>query len=781
MKRKFLSVCFLLATFSGFAQQNLPFKETPSASTTGTTLKDSKHQWRQEPNRLPEDAPNIIIIMTDDTGFGNTETFGGPIHTPTLNRLADEGLKYNNFHTTAMCSPTRASLLTGRNHHNVGYGQISEFASDWDGYIGEIPKETATIPQVLSAYGYTCGAFGKWHNTPTTDVTPSGPFDQWPTGLGFDYFYGFIAGEASQYEPTLFENTLAVDYPKKDNYHLTEDLADHAITFMRNQRMSNPDKPFLVYFTPGAVHGPLQVGTEWADKYDGKFDQGWEELRKETFKRQKEMGIIPDNAELTAIDTTMQKWSDIPENQKEFQSRMMEIFAGFLEHTDVQYGRIIDELDNLGIKDNTLILYINGDNGSSSEGVTGSISELLAQNAMPNTIDQQLEVLDRDYGGMDALGGPLLEPMYHHGWAWAGSTPFKSTKLVAAHFGGTRNPLVVSWPDKIKHDPKVRTQFTHVNDVAATLYDVLGITTPDFYNGVAQAPLDGTSFAESFENPEAETTKKVQYFEILGSRGVYKDGWFAGTFGPRWPWNPYVHRLKGWDPNKDEWELYHVSEDFSQANDLAALYPEKLQEMKDAFTMEATKNKVYPIGASFYTALFHQEEIKASTNTEWNLYEGMSRIPEAQAPKFMSQFSSHSTIDVEVPVDANGVLYSVGGIAAGFTVYMEDGFLKAEYNAMTLDRFKGQSSKKVKAGDRKIEVIFKAEKKRLGKADISLLVDGKEVASFTADRTVPAIFTASETFDVGMDLGSGVALDYHKKVPFKFEGKIKKLNIKYID
>ncbi len=766
----------------GFAQQNLPFKKAKSASKAGVTLADSEHHWRQEPNRLPKDAPNIVIFLTDDTGFGNTSTFGGPVNTPTFTRLADEGIKYTSFHTTAICSPTRASLITGRNHHHVGYGQISEFATDWDGYIGEIPRETATLPQILGAYGYTSGAFGKWHNTPTTAINPSGPFDQWPTGLGFDYFYGFLAGEASQYEPMLYENTLAVDFPRnKEGYHLTEDLADHAITFMRNQRMSNPDKPFMVYFAPGAVHGPHQVAKEWADKYKGRFDKGWEALRKEIFARQKEMGIIPENAVLTDISPTMQKWKDIPKNEREFQTRLMEVFAGFLEHTDAQYGRIVDELENLGVKENTLIIYINGDNGSSAEGIKGSISELLAQNSMPSTTAQQMKVLNEEYGGLDALGGPLLEPMYHHGWAWAGSTPFKSTKLVAAHFGGTRNPMVISWPAKIKHDDKVHNQLTHVNDIAPTIYDILGITPPDFYNGVAQDPMDGISFKKTFKSADVKGDKTIQYFEVMGSRGIYKDGWFAGTFGPRIPWDPTASKLAGWNPEEDVWELYNIDEDFSQAHDLAKKNPEKLREMKEAFIIEATKNKVFPIGGSLYIVAYHPEEMKASPLTEWNMYEGMSRIPESQAPKFMSGFSTHATIDVYLPENANGVLYAVGGLSAGFTVYMQDGILKAEYNAMTLNRYKVNSGGKIPTGDVVIEVIVKAqEKKPLAPSEITLLVNGKEVGKVMAKTTVPAIFTASESFDVGMDMGSGVAMEYHDKIPFKFTGKIKKLNIKYI-
>jgi len=772
----------ILVVSTSFAQQNLPFKKASSASKTGITLAESEHHWRQESNHLPKDAPNIIIILTDDTGFGNPSTFGGPINTPTLQRLADEGIKYNEFHTTAMCSPTRASILTGRNHHHVGYGQISEFASDWDGYIGSIPRETATLPQILGAYGYTSGAFGKWHNTPTTDVTMSGPFDQWPTGLGFNYFYGFMAGEASQYEPMLFENTVPVDFPEKENYHLTEDLADHAITFMREQRMLHPDKPFMVYFAPGAVHGPHQIAKEWADKYKGKFNQGWEELRKEIFARQKEMGIVPENAELTDISPSMQKWKDIPKDEREFQSRLMEVYAGFLEHTDTQYGRLIDELDNLGIKDNTLVIYINGDNGSSAEGINGSISELLAQNQMPSTTEQQINVLNEEYGGLEALGGPLLESMYHSGWAWAGSTPFKSTKLIAAHFGGTRNPMVISWPAKIKHDEKIRSQFLHVNDIATTIYDLLGITPPDFYNGIAQDPMDGVSFLNTFDDANAKSKRTTQYFEIMGSRGIYKDGWFAGTFGPRTPWNPAASRLANWDPNEDVWELYNIEEDYSQAHDLASKYPKKLAEMKDAFTIEATKNKVFPIGGSLYIVAYHPEEMKATTNTEWNMYEGMTRIPESQAPKFMSGFSTHSTIEATIPENANGVLYAVGGISAGFTVYMQDGILKAEYNAMTLNRYKVNSGTAIPTGDVTIEVIVKAqEKKPLAPSEITLIVNGKEVGKVMAETTVPAAFTASETFDVGMDKGSAVAMEYHDKIPFKFTGKIKKINIKYIN
>lgn len=761
----------------------LPFPQTPTASIAGRTLAESKHQWRHDPQRLPEGAPNIVIFMTDDAGFSNPDTFGGPVHTPTMTRLAERGVAYNRFHTTAMCSPTRAALMTGRNHHHVGAGQIAEFACDFDGYIGEIPKETATIAQVLSEYGYNTGAFGKWHNTPITHLTTMGPFDLYPTGLGFRYFYGFLAGENSQYEPRLFENTNPIEPPKtaEEGYHLTEDLAEQAIKFIRTNQALSPEKPLFIWFTPGAVHGPHQVPKEWADKYKGKFDGGWEALREETYKRQKEMGWIPDTADLTPIDPTMQKWEDIPEEQRAFQTRLMEVYAGFLEHTDAQYGKVVDELERQGLLDNTLIFYINSDNGASAEGIAGTISELLAHNGMVSTVDEHIEVLERDYGGLDALGGPMLESMYHHGWAWAGDTPFKSTKLIAAHFGGTRTPLVISWPKGIKADSKPRDQFHHVIDIAPTIYEILGITPPVLYNGVKQDAIDGASMAYTFEDADAPEQKPPQYFEIMGSRGVYQDGWFAGAFGPRTPWVADMSGLIGWDPDEDVWELYNLKEDFSQAHDLAEEMPKKLQAMKDMFTMEATKNKVFPIGGGLYMIAYHPEERRASTLKEWNFFAGQTRISENLAPKFFSGFSSLSTIEAVLPENAEGVLYCVGGISAGWTVYMDKGYLHAEYNALTLNRYKIKSDKPLPTGNVTIEVELKFdEKKPQTPATVTFRVNGKQVGQGRILRSVPGGFTASETFDIGVDLGSPVALDYYDRAPFKFNGEIEKVNIKYI-
>jgi len=762
------------------AQDVLPFAEPTSASVTGKTLKDSKHQWRQAERHLPKDAPNIVIFMTDDAGFANASTFGGPVHTPTLDRLANAGISYNAFHTTAQCSATRASLLTGRNHHRVGAGQIAEFASDWDGYAGVIPKSTATMPQVLSHYGYNTAAFGKWHNTPVTDITRLGPFDRYPTGMGFDYFYGFMAGETSQYEPMLFENTNPVSAPHDPAYHLTEDMAAKAIQWMRTSRTLEPESPFFLYFTPGAVHGPFHIFKEWADKYDGKFDEGWEALRQLTFEQQKGMGWIPENSVLNPLHKGMQKWDDVPASQREFQTRLMEIYAGFLEHTDVQYGKIVDELEQQGVLDNTLILYIFSDNGPSAEGINGTISELLAQNAMPSTIEQQIEVLNKDYGGMDALGGPTLEPMYHHGWTYAGSAPFQGVKLLAAYMGGTRTPLVVSWPKKIKHNGKVRSQFHHVNDIAATIYDVLDITPPKVVNGVEQQPLDGKSMLYSFDKAEARGVKKTQYFELMGSRGVYHDGWFAGTFGPKPPWDVGISGVVNWEPEQEVWELYNLDEDYSQSKDLAKENPGKLAELKTIFDKEATANLVYPIGASYYTAFYSPSEMPSSPLTEWSFYEGQDRIPEAIAPKFVSGRSTLAVIDAEIDKEAEGVLFALGGTSSGFTVYMDKGLLKAEYNAMTLNRYKAASTSPIPTGKVKIEVKTQYDsKERLAPATLTLTVNGKEVAQTRIGRSVPAGHTASETFDVGKDLGSPVAMDYLDRAPFAFSGKIDKIHIIY--
>ncbi len=663
----------------------LPFPPVPSASIAAETLQDSKHQRRVEPSHLPKDAPNIMIILLDDVGFGLPDTFGGPIHTPTLSRLANDGISYNTFHTTSICSPTRAALLTGRNPTRVGSGTIAERAVDWDGYTGVIPRTSATLPKVLGAYGYKSAAFGKWHNTPATQTTAMGPFDLWPTGegIGFDYFYGFLAGETSQWEPRLFENLNAIEPPHNERYHLTEDMADKAIDWMKRHRAFSPDKPFLLYWAPGAGHGPHHIFKEWADKYKGKFDDGWDAMRERIFKRQKELGWIPPDTKLTPRAATMPSWASIPEAERPFQLRLMEVFAGFVEHADVQAGKLIDELDQLGIRDNTIVLYIFGDNGSSAEGQNGSISELLAQNQIPNTIQQQIEALNK-IGGLEALGGPKVDNMYHAGWAWMGDTPFQHTKLIASHFGGTRNPLVVSWPKGIKPDKTPHAQFHHVVDVVPTLYEILGIKAPKVVDGFHQDPIDGVSMAYSFANASVPTTKTTQFFDNNGSRGIYHDGWFASAFGPLTPWLTVSPGLATWDSRKDVWELYKINRDFSQADDLATKDPERLAEMKRLFLEEAKANNDLPIGAGIWLRIHPEDRVKTAY-TSWTFDATTTRLPEFAAPG-IGRESNKVTVQAELGDNASGVLYALGGAGGGVTLYMDNGQLVYEYNMMIIER-----------------------------------------------------------------------------------------------
>ena len=754
----------------------LPFPPTPSASVAGETVQELTMKWRTEPQRLKLGAPNVLIVLIDDVGFAQTDTFGGEIHTPTLTRLAQTGISYNAFHTTSICSPTRAALLTGRNHHRVGNGTIAERASDFDGYTGIIPKNSATIAEVLHHYGYKSAAFGKWHNTPANQTTSMGPFDRWPTGHGFDYFYGFLAGETSQWEPRLYENLNAIEPPHDKAYHLTEDMADKALAWLKRHQAFSPDKPFLMYWAPGAVHGPHHVAKEWADKYQGKFDDGWDAYRERVFTRQRELGWIPGNAVLTPRDSTMASWNSILEAERPFQRRLMEVFAGFVEHTDAQVGKLVDGLEDLGLRENTLILYIWGDNGASAEGQKGSISELLAQNNIPNTIEQQLAAMNQ-LGGLDVLGSPKTDNMYHAGWAWAGSTPFRSTKLVAAHFGGTRNPLVVSWPKGIKPDKTPRSQFHHVNDIVPTLYEIIGIKQPEEVNGFKQDPMDGVSLSYTFADAQAEGRKKTQYFENNASRGIYHDGWYASTFGPFIPWDTpgSAARLKTWDPKTDQWELYNLKKDFTQARDLAAKDLERLAKMKELFLAEAKTNKALPIGGGLWTR-FHPEDVIASPYTSWRFDATTTRMPEFTAPG-LGKRSNHVMVDLEVGENVSGVLYALGGASGGLTLYMDMGELVYEYNMMIIERYTARSKSKLGAGKYRIEVDTTIAKPG-APAEVVLTVDGHEVARTTVQRTVPAAFTASETLDVGIDLGSSVSLDYFDRRPFRFEGKIASIEVR---
>ena len=758
------------------SQSVLPFPDPPMGGKVGPTMQESVHKWREQPRHLPEDAPNILIIMLDDAGFGQASTFGGGIETPTLSRLANEGISYNAFHTTAMCSPTRAALMTGRNHNRVGFGQIAELANDWDGYTGIIPKSSATLAEVLGHYGYASSAFGKDHNTPV-DQLANGPYDRMPTGRGFDYFYGFIAGETSQWEPALWENTNPVSPPHVKNhedYHLTEDMADKAILWMNRHLALHPDRPFLMWWTPGAVHGPHHVAAEWADKYKGRFDDGWDAYQKRTFERQKELGWIPADTKLSPRPEGMPAWDDLPAKERAFQARLMEVFAGFLEHTDVQVGRLIDALDDRGIRDNTLVIYIFSDNGASAEGMNGTVAELNAQNGIPSTVEEHIAVTEQ-LGGLGAIGGPRMDNMYHSAWAWAGDAPFRYTKLIAADWGGTRTPMVISWPKRIKPDRTPRPQFTHVNDVVPTLYEILGIEPPKVVDGHEQDPIDGVSFAYTFDSASAPERKKTQYFDIMGSRGIYHEGWMASTFGPRRPWVAEMIDISRWNPMEDTWELFDTRKDYALANNLAGANPEKLDELKSLFMTVAAENKVLPIGGGLFAPLNPHEQ-KRSTNTEWTFVPGITRIPESQAPNVRNG-NLRVEIEAEVPAGVNGVLFAMGGYAGGVSLFALDGTLYYEYSALLLKRDKIEVGP-LPAGEVTIALEMRTPLQRAAPADLKFWINGEEAAGGTVQRTIPGTFTASETFDVGCDTCSPVADAYFERAPFAFEGTLQHLHFK---
>lgn len=780
-----------LSTFAvpAGAQDVLPFPPKQSGSMAGRTIQESVYSPAPAVSHLPKGAPNVIIFLVDDAGPGLPSTFGGEVNTPTLDRLRSQGIGYNRFHTTAMCSPTRGALLTGRNHHRIGAGQIAELANDWDGYSGTQPKSSAMAGEVLKGYGYHTGAWGKWHNTPAEQTTAAGPFDYWPTGYGFEYFYGFLAGEASQYEPNLVRNTTPVEANKpKDGkpYHLTEDLADDAITWLQQHKAFTPDKPFFMYWASGAIHGPHHVMKEWADKYKGRFDDGWDAYRERVFKNAKAKGWIPQNAQLTPRPETLAAWNSIPEDEKPFQRRLMEVAAGYAEHVDYNIGKVVDEVERLGYGDNTLVFYIWGDNGSSAEGQNGTISELLAQSGIPSTVPMHIKALN-ELGGLDVLGSPKTDNQYHAGWAWAGSTPYKGTKLLASYFGGTRNPMIVRWPAKIKPDATPRSQFLHCIDVVPTIYDVVGIKPPSVVNGISQDPFDGVSFTSTFNDAKAKEVRHAQYFEIMGSRGIYQDGWFACACGPRLPWVPGLPKgffdEKGqvaWTPDKDKWELYNLNEDWSQANDLADKMPEKLAQMKDVFTMEFAKNKGYPIGGGLFIPVMRPDLRISTPYTEWTFSGNINRMPEFTAPA-LGNTENVVTIDAVIPANASGCLYKLGSFAGGLTCYVKDGILSYEYNLFEIQRTRIKAKEKLAAGKAKIEVVTKyAVKKPAGPLDITLKVNGQEVAKGTVPISAPLLFTANDCLDIGIALGSPVSPEYFDQAPFKFNGTISQVQVKYV-
>ena len=744
----------------------LPIPQAPFEGVIERTFEGSQQDYPQ-PLSAPETAPNIVLILIDDLGFGQPGTFGGPVPTPALDALADVGLRFTRMHTTAVCSPTRAALLTGRNHHQTGFGSITELASGYPGYNSIWPRETASIAEILKGNGYSTSAFGKWHNTPAWETTPIGPFERWPNGLGFEYWYGFHGGETSQWEPRLFRNTVPVEPSKRpdEGYHLTVDLVDEAIGWVNQQQSIAPDRPYFMYFAPGAVHAPLHVGPEWADKFAGQFDQGWDKVREETLARQKSLGVIPANTDLTLRPSEIEAWDGLDANAQKVYSRHQEVFAGFVAQTDHEIGRLLNAIKAMPDADNTLIILIAGDNGPSAEGtITGTMNNTMTLNGLPDSVENQLPLIDK-------IGQPGYDNHYPVGWAWAGAAPFQWMKRVPSHFGGTRNGAVISWPAGIAAKGEIRDQFHHVIDVAPTILEAAGIKEPEEVNGTTQVPMAGTSMAYSFDDAEAPGTRTTQYFETGGHRAIYHDGWVASSFhGAPWILTGSI----GFD-DKD-WTLYNIEKDFSQANDISDENPEKLAELQALFEEEAAKYSVFPLDDRFIERANDPEQPSlAKGQTRFEYKSGTSRIPEGASPPVYLR-SHQITAEITVPVGgATSVIIASGGSSAGYTLYLDDGLPVYEYNFFGLKRYRLAGTERLPEGTHTIVFEYQQQPlkdKRIVGGAATLSVNGVDVARGDIDKVVPGAFSTTETMDIGSDLGATVSLAYEESAPFASTGSI---------
>ena len=768
--RKHMVAGAAIAILAGpaLAQEVLPRPDQPFRGYIGRTAKESVTDFPQA-IQAPKGAPNVLVILTDDVGFGASSPFGGPIPTATMDRLAKEGLRYTQFHTTALCSPTRAALLSGRNHHSAATGVIMEAGTGFPGYNTLMPKSAGTFAEILKQNGYNTSWYGKNHNVPDWQSSQAGPFDLWPTGLGFEYFYGFIGGDTSQWNPAIIEGTKPIEPPHDaKDYFFDKDMADHTIAWLRMQHAVAPNKPFLAYYAPGTAHAPHHAPPEWIAKFKGQFDQGWDKVREETLARQKQLGIVPANTKLTERSPGIPAWDSLDADHKKVAARMMEIYAAALAHADYQMGRVLDAIKAMGELDNTLVIYIQGDNGASAEGgPNGLLNEMTFFNAIPEDFQ---EVMRR----MNELGGPNTFNHYPIGWAHAMDTPFQWTKQIASHWGGTRNGLVISWPARIKDKGGIRTQFHHVIDIMPTILEAVGVQAPSSINGVAQKPVEGVSMVYTFDDAKAPSKHRTQYFEMLGNRGIYSDGWVAATTPPTPPWSSAgspvaIHDYK--------WELYNVGDDFSEATDLATAEPRKLRELQDLFWAEAAKYNALPIDNSKVERLDVTNRPSLTTGRdEFTYYPGLVRIPEGAAPDLKNK-SYQIKAEVEIPAaGAEGMLITHGGRFSGYGFYLLDGKPTFHYNLAGVAHYNITAKDRLAPGKHTILFDFKYDGGGLGKGGAgTLLVDGNKVAEGRVERTLPFRLSLDETLDCGEDTGTPVSEDY--PVPFKFNGDLKKVTI----
>ncbi|WP_457584791.1 arylsulfatase [Ensifer canadensis] len=753
--------------------QSLPAAPPAFGGTINLDAKDSTPWW--PPTVVPpKGAPNVLLIMTDDAGYGVSGTFGGVIPTPTLDQVAADGLRFTQFHSTALCSPSRAALITGRNHHSSGFGVIAEQSTGYPGYDSIIGPDNGTIGNILKDHGYATSWFGKNHNTPTYAISTSGPFNQWPSGMGFDYFYGFMGGESDQWTPWLFRNHSQI-FPWNENpdYNMITGMADDAINYLREVNAATPEKPFFMYYVPGATHAPHHPTKEWIDKFKGKFDMGWNALRDEIFANQKRLGVIPESAQLTPWPDNLPKWDTLSADEKKMFARQAEVYAAYVAYADYEIGRVIDEVRKQGKLDNTLIIYIEGDNGTSAEGSTiGTAFDLAAIQGINMPVADQLKYYD-------AWGSDMTTPHMSVAWSWAFDTPFKWTKQIASHFGGTRQGMAMSWPGHITDRGGIRSQFHHMIDIVPTILEASGIKEPQTVNGIAQKPIEGISMAYTWSKgardvPSARTT---QYFEMFGNRAIYHDGWIASTTPPAGPWLMGLGKL----PNVLDgynWELYNLTEDYSQFNDLAAKEPAKLKELQDLFLVEAAKYQVLPLDNSVAARLLEPRPSATAGRTEF-VYSGeLSGLPSASAPNPLTR-SYTITAEVDVPQGGGeGMLATLGGRFGGYGLYLLKGKPVFTYNLLALERFRWAGEQALTPGKHSVVFDFTYAGPGFGKGGKGVLsVDGAKVAEQSIPHTIPFLVTIDESFDVGIDTRSPVD-DKDYQVPFRFTGTIDKLTVK---
>ena len=755
--------------------KQLPAPDMKFGGEINLNARDSKPYW--QPQVVPpKGAPNVLLIITDDVGFGAPGTFGGVIPTPALDRIAKAGLRYTQFHTTALSSPTRAALITGRNHHSVGFGTISETATGYPGYDSVITKDKATIGEILKQNGYGTSWFGKDHNTPSFQTSQAGPFDQWPIGMGFEYFYGFVGGETNQWRPDLYRNTTRVyPYVGKPGYNLTTDMADDAIAYLNQLNELDPKKPFFMYYAPGGTHAPHHPTQEWIDKFKGKFHAGWNKLREEIFANQKKLGVIPQDAQLTPWpDDLLKKWDDLSADEQKLFERQMEVYAAYLAYTDYEIGRVIQAVEDMGRLDNTLIIYISGDNGGSAEGSpAGTPNEMTFFNGVEVPVEAQLQKY------YDVWGTDKTYPHMAVGWTWAMNTPYRWTKQVASYFGGTRNGMVIAWPGHIKDAGGIRNQFHHVIDIVPTILDAAGIPAPETVNGITQKPIEGVSMVYSFDKAQAAAPSKrtTQYFEMMGLRALYHDGWIASTLPYRAPWDATKPAPKD-IVNGVTWELFDLTKDWTQNNNIVAANPDKLKELQDLFWIEAEKYQVLPLDASGLERLISPKPSIVAGRDEFTYTRPIAGIPQGTAPSILNR-SFTITANIEVPEGGSeGMLATAGGRFAGWAFYLLKGKPVFVYNLLDLARERVEGAKALSPGKHAVIFDFKYDGPGLAKGGTATIrVDGAEAAKQQFSRTIPLALEASETFDIGSDTGTGVD-DADYQPPFAFTGKLNKLTVK---